>query len=305
VARGSALKDDESHSSPFEINGGLVSDRAASLQCAPHAALIKTVLLDVFFLPASLLTGARVTCGSSIVSEALRIFIGLASVALLMGGQPVQAQTTIAPVYFCGVVGSTGRFLTTQGDVHTFPAGARFNRSSLEGSSLAASQEYFFGTTWNQFNNVETLWVTPRNQTFSAPRFGAATLEYRNGATPVGTGEVYVVVFATAQHRDAFLYYTAQSRAATSYVDYLYFKTLSSYEFWLGQEKESLALYYYYLGIADYLFLTTPTARQGEYNYWYYRGLGAYYYFEGLGDSQSAWLAFTYHVKLADDALAY
>lgn len=239
------------------------------------------------------------------MSLASRLILGLATAALFIGGQPAHAQTTIEPLYFCGVVGSTSRFLTRQGDVYTFPAGARPTRSSLEGSSLAASQEYLLVSTWNQFNNVETLWVAPRNQTFTEPRFEGVTLEYRNGSTPVGNGDLYVIVFSTAEHRDAFFYYLEKRDASPTEAEYVYFQTLSNYEFWIGQENEGFALYAYYTGIADYIVLTNPNARQAEYQYWYYRGLGAYYYFLGVGDPESAQLAFAYHYMLAVEAITY
>jgi hypothetical protein len=41
-----------------------------------------------------------------------------------------------------------------------------------------------------------------------------------------------------------------------------------------------------------------------RYYYWYYRGLGAYYFYEGEGDLESANLAFAYHLSLANTALA-
>lgn len=232
------------------------------------------------------------------------VLAGIVTLATMAAWQPLQAQTTLDPLFYCGVVGG-GTLMTTQGTSYTFQSTARASFSSVTNHPAWVDVASFSFSGSNDSNlNFLNLAGSVRN-TVLEPSFVSGMLQLQNGTTAVGTQEMYVVVFADTVHRDAFLYYVQQREAAATEADYLYFTALAAYEFWIGQEDEGLSLYAYYTGMADYIlerdFDTDP--QQAMYDYHYNIGLGAYYYFMGIGDEESANLAFYYHYQLAVAAL--
>ena len=228
--------------------------------------------------------------------------IMLVGVASLGGAGSLHAQTTFDPLFFCGVVGG-GQLTTTEGAVYTFPATERPSRSSVEAHpAWMDTTNFSFGAGLDGSSNLTNLGGSALG-TVTEPTFLSGLLEIRDGTTVVGTRECRVVIFPTADQRDAFLYYTAQKEAAASETDRQYFETLADYEFWIGQEEEGVARFVYYSGIAEYYRDTASTPQEGMYFYNYYFGVACYLYFESVGDSESAALSFFYYYDLAVEAL--
>ena len=233
------------------------------------------------------------------------VLAGIVSLATMAAFQPLQAQPPIVdPLFFAGVVGEPPlqSMLSTQGAVYTFPAAARPIFVSLLLSPFGPSIDYVLGGSLDANRNYNVIAFT-RVTAATEPSFVSGRVDLRDGTSVVATRDIYAVIFSTAVHRDAFLYYVQQREAAATEADYLYFTALGAYEFWVGQENEGLSLYAYYTGMAEYLREIAADPQQGEYDYYYNIGLGAYYYFVGIGDQESADLAFYYHYQLAVAAL--
>lgn len=144
------------------------------------------------------------------MSQLLRVMLaGLVALTAMSLGSAVQAQATIDPVFYGGVVGDPlfQDLLTLQGGVYTFP-GPRPSIESLTTSPLWFDNRFqSIRSEPDADNNTATLQVRRGGSAYTGPFFGVSTLVYRQGTTVVGTGEVYTIVFSTADRRDAFLYY--------------------------------------------------------------------------------------------------
>ena len=218
--------------------------------------------------------------------------------------QPLHAQTTNDPVYLVGVVGET-TLTSTQGVTYVFPETARPTQASVEAHAAFTDTNYLLTGTVDLDGNYINLAGTV-GAGVTAPEFLVGTLELRDGTTVVGTQELYVVVFAEAAQRDAFLYYVSQLEQSVTEEDTLYWNTFVSYQFWIGQEDEATANFVLYVGLGQYYYLTTlaEDPQLAGFYYYYYYGVGAYLYFEGIGDSEFAVIAWNYYYDLAVQAYA-
>jgi hypothetical protein len=188
------------------------------------------------------------------VSRLLRVVLaGFVSLAAMSVGRAVQAQATIDPVFFGGVVGDPllRDLQSPQGAVFTFSEPYP-SISSLSASSLWNGGKFqVIRSTADADNNFTTLQIRRALPEYTAPSVESSTLEYRQGTTVVGTGEVYAIIFSTANYRDAFIYYLQQQDQSATYADYVYTTAHLNYVFWMGQENQGQALYSLYTGLGD------------------------------------------------------
>lgn len=142
------------------------------------------------------------------MSKMLRMVLaGLLAVVAMGSARLLQAQVPdYETVFFCGLVGGNQSLVTTVGTNYSFASTAKPTFGSMTATSFWLDNRFIFSGSLDANLNFNNLSGT-QNTTFAEPEFLSGTVNLVNGTTPVGTQEIYVVIFSTVVHRDAFLYY--------------------------------------------------------------------------------------------------